>query len=318
MKALLAIDDSAESALALETAADLVWPSGTRIDVLTVLPTEAELLGGPWAVRIPYMAADEIRDRVVADGRGLVDRAAARLGRPGLQVEARVAVGRTASVIVEVARDMDADLVILGARGHGALEQAMLGSVSAEVVDQAHRAVLVARKRTARRMLIGTDGSDVAAAAINFVGASRLFASADARVVHAIDMHPAWWLGFTPGDASFGDEAYLMLVDDARRHGDDVTADAAASLRAYGLEASTVVHEGPPANVILDEARAWAADIVVVGTRGQGLLKRLLLGSTARSVLHHADASVLISAAPLASLQRHASSSAETVDAVHA
>ena len=41
-------------------------------------------------------------------------------------------------------------------------------------------------------------------------------------------------------------------------------------------------------------ARDWAADLVVVGTRGHGLVKRLLLGSTARSVLHHVDASVLI------------------------
>ena len=314
MLALLAIDDSAESALAVETAAELTWPAGARIEVLTVLPTEAELLGGPWAVGVPYPATDEIRDRLVVAAQALVDLAAAKLERPGLAVEARVAVGRAASVIVDIARETHVDLVILGARGHGALEQAVLGSVSAEVVDQAHCAVLVARKRSARRLLVGTDGSDVANGAIAFVGASGLFESAETRVVHAVDLPVSWWLGFTTGDMSFGDDAYLTLIEDARSHGDAVTSVAAASLRAFGLGSSSTVREGPAASVIVDEARAWNADIVVVGTRGQGLLKRLLLGSTARSVLQHAGASVLITPASPSGLRSHAAST----DAVHA
>jgi nucleotide-binding universal stress UspA family protein len=68
----------------------------------------------------------------------------------------------------------------------------------------------------------------------------------------------------------------------------------ATRLRADDLGASTVTVEGPAAAAIVDEAKSWEADLVVVGTRGNGLLKRLVLGSTARSVLHHAAASVLI------------------------
>jgi nucleotide-binding universal stress UspA family protein len=68
----------------------------------------------------------------------------------------------------------------------------------------------------------------------------------------------------------------------------------------------------------VDEARSWSADIVVVGMRGQGLLRRLLLGSTARSILHHAGASVLVTPATAGSSLRHIASSAVPIDAIHA
>jgi len=294
MKALLAIDGSTESALALETSATLTWPTGARLEVLTVLPTEAELYGGPWYAGVAYVPSDDLRDRLRADREALLDMAVARLRRPGLEVRRRLVEGRAASVIVDVAEEIGADLVILGARGHGAIEQALLGSVSAEVVDQTHCAVLVARRPTAGRVLIGTDGSEVAMSAIAFAGGSRLFGASEARVIYAVDLNPSWWMGFVPGDASVAVDPYVSVVGEGRRRGEEVTAAAAALLQSDGIHASTVVHEGQAAAAIVQEARSWNADLVVVGTRGNGLMKRLLLGSTARSVLHHAAASVLI------------------------
>ena len=91
----------------------------------------------------------------------------------------------------------------------------------------------------------------------------------------------------------------------------------AARLRADDLAASTVTVEGPAAAAILHEAKSWRADLVVVGTRGNGLLKRLLLGSTARSVLHHADASVLITK-PTRNAVREPGPTTEPVHAVPA
>ena len=48
-------------------------------------------------------------------------------------------------------------------------------------------------------ILIGTDGSDVAMSAAQFVGGCGLFGTSQVRVVHAIDVNPTWWLGYTPG-----------------------------------------------------------------------------------------------------------------------
>jgi nucleotide-binding universal stress UspA family protein len=297
MKALVGIDGSAASELAVEMAAGLTWSAGSRLEVLTVLPTAADLYGGLRETAGPYVPQDSF-DRLETEGRAAVDQAVARLRRPGLDVVARVGEGRAASVIVDAARHMEADLIILGARGHGVMEGALLGSVSAEVVDQAHGAVLIARRGTTARILIGTDGSEVAMSAIDFVARSGLFPGAETRVVYAIDLHPDWWLGFVPGDGAFAADTYAAVAKGGRRHAIEVTSAAADLLRSRGLSPTTNVLDGPAGVAIATEARTWRADVVVVGTRGNGLMKRLLLGSTARSLLHHADASVLITRVP--------------------
>ncbi len=125
-------------------------------------------------------------------------------------------------------------------------------------------------------------------------------------------------MGFTPGDAAFAVDPYVSVVDEGRVRGDEVTSAAATLLRSDGLDASTVVHEGPAAAAIVQEARTWNADLVVVGTRGNGLMKRLLLGSTARSVLHHAAASVLIARRAVKAVPHTEDASSEPMDAVHA
>ena len=215
-------------------------------------PTDAELLGGPWVVRrLPYVAVDDIGNRLDAEGRALVESAAgatATAGAGGRNPR------RAEGDLVESVRDARIDLVIVGARGHGAIAQALLGSVSAEVVDQAHCAVLVARAGIRRATLIGTDGSDVATAAITFVGGSGLLRSAATRLIHAIDLHPTWWLGFTPGDGALAVDAYQTVLDEGRKHADDVTSVAAELLNSNGLHASRVVSEGSVAAAVIDEA----------------------------------------------------------------
>jgi len=317
MKALLAIDGSAESAYGLETAASLVWPAGAELSVLTVLPSEADRYGGPWAAGVAYVPGVDVHEDPQTDRSTLLRQATARLQRPGLKLTTRLIEGRVASVIVDIAREIAADLIIVGARGHGAIEEAFLGSVSAEVVDRAHCAVLVARRPSAGRILIGTDGSDVSMSAAQFLGGSGLFAKGHVRVVHVLDVNPTWWLGYTPGDGSSPVDTYGSVVARGHRLGHDVTSLIAARLRADDLGASAVTVEGPAVAAILHEATSWQADLVVVGTRGHGLLKRLLLGSTARSILHHADASVLITK-PTRSVAREAGSTAEPRHAVPA
>jgi nucleotide-binding universal stress UspA family protein len=293
MKVLIAIDGSMESSRAVETAESLTWGPGSVIEILSVIPTDAELYGGPWT-DVGFIRPDAMRERLAGERAELLDRTAARLRRPGVDVVTRLRTGRAASLIVDTADDLRADVILLGARSRGTIERAMLGSVSAEVVDQAHCAVLVARRRTAARILVGADGSTESLSAVGLVGRSGLFLTAITRVVHATDLHPYWWLGAVPADAAFAAESVDTVSDLARERAARVTNEAAADLRSAGLEVSTSIREGPASAVIVAEATRWQADLVVVGTRGHGLVKRLLLGSTARSVLHHTDASVLI------------------------
>ena len=64
--------------------------------------------------------------------------------------------------------------------------------------------------------------------------------------------------------------------------------------RAGGTVAEAHLVEGRPADAILDLAERIGADLVVVGTRGLGPVKRLLVGSVSLGVVHHADRPVLV------------------------
>ena len=141
---------------------------------------------------------------------------------------------------------------------------------------------------------MGTDGSPDAEHAIDFMAASGLWSGATIRVATVIDLPTAWWLGVTPMDAVVSTETARTVQAEASRHGQEVAQAAATRLSAAGYAADAVVREGDSAGMLVAEAGDWGADLIVVGTRGHGRLRRFLLGSTARNVLHHAPMSVLI------------------------
>ena len=70
-------------------------------------------------------------------------------------------------------------------------------------------------------------------------------------------------------------------------------------LRAVGLNAVPEGREGDAATEVIAAAQATNADLIVIGTHGRTGLSRLVLGSVARNVLHHATCSVLIAREPI-------------------
>lgn len=294
MKALIAVDGSPESTAAVDMAASFDWAPGSRLEILTVAPTDADLYGGPFAAFEDFSPIDELHRRTDRERDSILNEAMTRLARDDLDVRTRRPEGGPAPRIVEEADWMSADLIILGARGHGAVERVLIGSVSSEVVDRAHCPVLVARGGAARRVLVGTDGSDQAMSAVTFIAESGLFRTAEIRVIDAVDLQPAWWLGFAAESASVASEAYTSALAMARERAVAATSAACAVLEAAGFVVSTCIREGRPAATILDEAASWGADLVVVGTRGHGIIKEIFLGSTVRSILQRSSTSVLI------------------------
>jgi nucleotide-binding universal stress UspA family protein len=76
------------------------------------------------------------------------------------------------------------------------------------------------------------------------------------------------------------------------RTAEQVTAVAADAVRATGLSTETAVREGDPRSTIVNEAEAWGADLIVVGSHGRSGLARWLLGSVAQAIVAHAPCSV--------------------------
>jgi nucleotide-binding universal stress UspA family protein len=293
MRLLVATDGSDPAGLAVDLVANVAWPPGTEILVAEAVEMGAALFGGPWSA-LAMVPTDQIEADVRAEADKTVDDVRTRLVRPGLKVEAAVLRGRPASAIAERARDMGADLVVVGSRGHGTIESMLLGSVSAEVVDRASTPVLVARGRRIERIVLAWDGSSCASRAAELVCTWPIFADSRVRVVSVADVEIPWWTGFAEAGTP---ELLPMYADAASASGkqhDALAREMAARLQTAGLTAEPDRRTGDAATEILAAANASKADLIVMGTHGWTGLRRLILGSVARNVLQHASCSVLV------------------------
>lgn len=170
----------------------------------------------------------------------------------------------------------DADLVVVGARGHSPLKALHLGSTAEYVVHHAPVPVVVVKTSTpALAVLVATDGSPHAERAIRAVAAMPWLGRARELAIVGV---------------SAGAGEQQAVVDAAVRRAADVLRDAP-------VRPATVVTRGHVATAILTSADTMKADLIVLGTRGLTGLRRVLLGSTSNAVLRAARASVFLATA---------------------
>jgi len=137
-----------------------------------------------------------------------------------------------------------------------------------------------------RTILIATDFSPHAEKAVEWGGALAKRLGAHVLLLHAYDlpipaMHP-----------------YEVVVPDAfieqcHQVAARKLAEALERVRAQGIEADSSLSEVPAAKAICDEAKEKGCDLIVMGTRGNRGLKRLLLGSVANHTLRAAECPVV-------------------------
>jgi nucleotide-binding universal stress UspA family protein len=296
MRILLALDGSSSSDAACRLVGSLTWPSGSVIQAVAVAEPAAELLA-PLVVSAPTVG--EFDEQTTRDLEAMLEDAAASLAHPTLAVEQAVLHGRPATMIVERAADFRAELVVMGSRGHGPLASMLLGSVSAEVVDHAPCPVLVVRHPTADSVLVAVDGSPSAQSAVTFLTANRILGSRPVEVLTVA-------AGSDRPDSSpigvFSDLAYDSFAqqrNEEREHAEAIAAGAARRLTDEGYRARWSISSGHAAHEIIEAARCFGSELIVVGSRGHTGLTRILLGSVARNVLLHTPASVLIVREPI-------------------
>jgi nucleotide-binding universal stress UspA family protein len=133
---VIGYDGSEASGRALDRAA-VIARGEARVTVVTAVPFRAHAGGRS-------MGAIDEREEL-AEERATLDQAKARLETQGIHVTAVEGEGDPADVIIEAAKQADADLVVVGTRGHGTTKRLMLGSVSTKVVHEAPCDVLVVR-----------------------------------------------------------------------------------------------------------------------------------------------------------------------------
>lgn len=290
VKILLAVDGSRSAGRARDLTASIRWSSGTRIEVLHV----DQLLEGDLNLPPDRYTALHERERKFIDKQ--LETAARALRGPNRTVKAKTILGRPASVIVEEAARIGADLLIVGSHGRGPFASALLGSVAAEVVDHAPCPVLVARGTTLKRAVLAEDGSLGARTAERLLIKWPFLKKLPVRVVTVMNLPPLYNFSGTGFGGIEVIDADMMqkLLDDTQHLNERTAAQGAKRLTAAGLAAKAEVREGNPSQQVIAAAASTRANLIVLGSRGNTGLARLVLGSVAHSVLLHAKCSVLI------------------------
>lgn len=237
-----------------------VWhPDGTPIEVerLAALHSVAELRAG-------------LLDDLTAGVRTVVEGVHAT----DVTVSSEVRYGHPVQELISAAGTDS--LLVVGSRGRGSITGSMLGSVSQSCVQYAHGTVVVVRGRRREtpvgRVVVGVDGSAGSVQALRFAERAAAVRGASLQVVHAWNLP---YLGFAGRSGAVPREA----LDEVAVRAGEVLRE---SLRSAGIDAARSdvemwLAERAP-NLMLLQA-AHDADLLVVGSRGYGGWKGLLMGS---------------------------------------
>ena len=137
-------------------------------------------------------------------------------------------------------------------------------------------------------IVVGVDGSDTSIEAVRAAGALATCQSAQLIIVTVVRPPEGWWgiVGSPPTAEALGDS-----LSDAQR---DVLDRTLRSVDLSNVSYETRQEIGEPSSQLIDGCRRVDADVLVVGRRGAGLLRRMVVGSVANHVVHEAPCPVLV------------------------
>lgn len=285
MRILVATDGSTSAHEAIKWLEHFPLPETAAVEVISSsgLPFAAQaVLAMGWR-------------QLLAETQRVVDDARERLAKRWTTAVGRTLDGDARDAIIAAATQAKSDLIVLGARGLGAAASFLLGSVSLAVSRDAPCPVLVChgRARPVRKVVIAYDGSADARTALDFC---RQLPFAPDVMVHLVGVvDPLPYPTTAPELIKPELKGLLQGYENEKRSKLAPALDeAATALRPSVGAIKIVMTKGGPAGMILEEARAHDADLMVLGARGLGTLQRITLGSVSESVLHQAKCPVLV------------------------
>jgi len=261
----------------------------------------SEVVGAPMTSRRLTDALAQVRageEQALKEAEELATKAGDRVRSyfPGWKVQTEGLAGWPATDLIIKADEWKPDLVVVGSRGRSALGRFILGSVSKKVVTDSHHSVRVARGTVEEndgkrpRIMIGVDGSPEAEHAVREVGMRVWPKGTEVRIITVDDgTSPKRIARVLPTAAAMIASSNEKALGAAR----GMVEWAERELTAIGLRVSVAIEKGDPQRVLIEEARAWDADSIFVGSRKfDGTFERFWLGSVSTALATNAHCSV--------------------------
>jgi nucleotide-binding universal stress UspA family protein len=286
MRVLIAVDGSKASEVVLQEALTRPWPSGSTFCLMTVVD--------PFFFTRSPLLLSEAREAA----RRFLKAAAQNFEAAGWDTVVEVVLGNPRRAISEGAAEWHADLLLVGSQGLNALARLAVGSTVQAVLRHTKCSVEIVRapqrdtQRTVeskRKILIATDGSVFSTAALNFVADRPWPEGTEAKIISVPEF--AIWLGefpyFAPEQVAELNEAALDGARAALEVGKEIL-----SKTKLRVSQNLAVDNEVPARTILQEAKKWDADLIVLGSHGRRGFDRFAMGSVSETVAINAHCSV--------------------------
>lgn len=302
---LIAYDGSTAAEAAVVTAGRLF--ADARGCLLTVIepapgPARVEKFAPMLDPEIVQRELEALARELMDDGGDVAARGLEIAETAGLTLESRVTPrqGSESQTILSEADTVDADVIVCGSSGRGAVARSLLGSTSTRVLHHATRPVLVVpadRGAIDGPALIAYDGSAGARAAIAVAG--RVLRGRRATIVNVWNSPMRHTLsgralaGAPVGELRAFSADYEQVFADAAA---SVVEEGVALAREAGLDASgEAIESGSGAwRALAEVATDRHATVIVAGSRGRGGLASTILGSVSSGLVHNSETPVLV------------------------
>lgn len=281
---LVAVDGSPASKVATDWAARNAAMKHLPLKLVVVI-SPPTVLGFP-EVPVPSVYFDwqagEGR-KVLDDAIAIVDEATADTP---IEVTSETVTGSTVPTLVELSRD--AQLIVVGCRGHGALARGLLGSVSSGLIHHAHCPVAVIHDEdplmphpSEAPVVVGIDGSPASELATEIAFEEASFRGVDLVAVHAWNDSDVFEVPGVDWSAlqAAGEETLSERLAGWRERYPDVTV-------------RRIVVADKAARQLVEQSES--AQLLVVGSRGRGGFTEMLLGSVSAAVVNAARMPVIV------------------------
>lgn len=273
-KILVAIDFSPQSIALLDCVYDLYQDSFKEIILAHVFEDakDAKSAGAIW---------QDVMNNLSKYKKELLEK--------GFNVKIAAPAGEPAIAISELAKSEKADLILIASSGKGYIQSALLGSTSFDVARLADCPVFIERGRTLkpaelgapparlRKVLLPTDFS---LSSLEGLGILRRLSGSvgEVLVAHVIEKSRS-----------------IEDLNTKKKEAERQLAEIVDELQSFGVSASYVIKvEGTASRVLLQLMREEDITLTIMPRTGAGLIKGLLIGSTAQAVLLNIDRPILM------------------------
>jgi nucleotide-binding universal stress UspA family protein len=208
-------------------------------------------------------------------------------------VRFRVETGDPFAVIIEQAREQNADLVVLGEPGKKGLKELFVGTTAERVIRHSDRPVLIVKQKasdTYRRVLVAADFSECSSRALE--AANEITPDAEVVAVHAWQVPAVGFATRHAAEKAMAAENELLrrrIERQAREH----LVTPASPARSPRIE----MREGNPFFVIRETIASFQPDLLAMGTHARSVIAVAMVGSLAREFLVEAPCDVLVARA---------------------